>query len=292
MPHSSATRRSRLLLPLLMLLLISLRTARADDECRDHQWGRLANAGPMAVPEVGDIVCRSNGTSRAVVGYYSCKEMADFYLISVERFFMLNPLLKEDCSNIEPNKPYCVAGFKQPPLATDGKCGPLNGNATCSGTEKQCCNAETWTCGDTEADCAPGNCHSGACEGGNIWSLDGRCGWRHRGLGCAGRWGDCCNLEGLCGTGDEFCGVGNCDMGNCTKPDEPLLPIELPWPSGNTPDGTCGGESGYTCNVVWGNCCGAAGRCGSSAEFCGAGCQSKFGQCGTGTSSTASPTST
>lgn len=188
----------------------------------------------------------------------------------------------------------CCFLVKQPLLSPDGKCGPSNNNATCSGTEKQCCNSETWTCGDTDADCAPGTCHSGACEGGNIWSLDGRCGWRHKGLGCAGKWGDCCNLEGLCGTGEEFCGVGKCDMGNCTKVEEPLPPIELPWPTGNTPDGTCGDGSaeGYTCNVVWGNCCGPAGRCGSTTEFCGAGCQAGFGQCGTSTTTSTAPTST
>lgn len=108
MSYSSFTRSSRLLLPLL-LLLYSFRMASAD-ECRPHQWGRLASVGPTSTPEVGEIVCRSNGTSSAVVGYYSCKEMADFYLISVESFFMLNPLLKDDCSNIEPATSYCVAG--------------------------------------------------------------------------------------------------------------------------------------------------------------------------------------
>jgi len=35
------------------------------------------------------------------------------------------------------------------PLATDGLCGPKHNNATCKGTEKQCCNSETWKCGNT-----------------------------------------------------------------------------------------------------------------------------------------------
>ncbi|KAF2719125.1 hypothetical protein K431DRAFT_287008 [Polychaeton citri CBS 116435] len=45
-------------------------------------------------------------------------------------------------------------------------------------------------------------------------------------------------------------------------------------------DGSCGSWSGSTCAP--GYCCSSLGWCGNSAEACGAGCQSGFGQCGSG----------
>lgn len=50
-----------------------------------------------------------------------------------------------------------------------------------------------------------------------------------------------------------------------------------------TPDNTCGGSNGYTCdpsNSYGGPCCSAAGYCGKSDDYCGTGCQSTFGTCG------------
>ena len=45
-------------------------------------------------------------------------------------------------------------------------------------------------------------------------------------------------------------------------------------------DATCGGTSGMTCQgSVFGNCCSPAGWCGSTAAYCGDGCQSGFGLC-------------
>ncbi|KAL8711846.1 MAG: hypothetical protein Q9220_003790 [cf. Caloplaca sp. 1 TL-2023] len=68
-----------------------------------------------------------------------------------------------------------------------------------------------------------------------------------------------------------------------------------------SPDATCGGAKGYTClGSSFGNCCSTNGWCGSTAAYCVTGCQSAFGSCGTGTttssttsiSKTTSPTST
>ncbi|KAM0801442.1 concanavalin A-like lectin/glucanase domain-containing protein [Usnea florida] len=50
-----------------------------------------------------------------------------------------------------------------------------------------------------------------------------------------------------------------------------------------TPDNTCGGSNGYTCdpsNSYGGPCCSAAGYCGKTDAYCGTGCQSAFGTCG------------
>lgn len=46
---------------------------------------------------------------------------------------------------------------------------------------------------------------------------------------------------------------------------------------GQSNDGSCGGDSGFTC--AEGYCCSAHGYCGKSAAYCGTGCQSEFGTC-------------
>lgn len=93
--------------------------------------------------------------------------MATKYGITVDFFFTLNPTLELDCSNIQPKTEYCVDGCKlplsqdvvasarltrtviEPVRAMDQLCGPSNGHATCFGTAYQCCNSETWTCGNS-----------------------------------------------------------------------------------------------------------------------------------------------
>lgn len=152
--------------------------------------------------------------------------------------------------------------------SANGLCGPLHNNATCLGTEYQCCNSETWTCGNSAEDCAAGTCYEGACAGDKVYSTDGTCGTAHGNRLCAGKWGDCCNLNGTCGTGEAFCGISVCQMGNCTQPD---TGPELGWIGGNSTDGTCGGPNKFTCNVVYGYCCNKDNMCGSSASDCGEG---------------------
>ncbi|KAL8905373.1 MAG: hypothetical protein Q9207_002684 [Kuettlingeria erythrocarpa] len=57
-----------------------------------------------------------------------------------------------------------------------------------------------------------------------------------------------------------------------------------------TPDATCGGANGYTCQgSSFGNCCSVNGWCGSTSAYCGTGCQSNFGSC---TGTTTPPTIT
>jgi peptidoglycan/xylan/chitin deacetylase (PgdA/CDA1 family) len=56
-----------------------------------------------------------------------------------------------------------------------------------------------------------------------------------------------------------------------------------------TPDATCGGTNGYTCQgSTFGNCCSPAGWCGSTSAYCGTGCQSAFGTCGSSSSPSSS----
>ncbi|OBT74629.1 hypothetical protein VF21_06412 [Pseudogymnoascus sp. 05NY08] len=186
----------------------------------------------------GQVNCRYSGTTDSEVNYYTCTSLAKFYGISNKVFFTLNPELALDCSNIKPNTPYCVSGFIEPLRSTSGKCGPKNNNATCLGTDFQCCNSQTWTCGNSTQDCAAGTCYEGACPGDTVYSTDGTCGDAFGGRMCAGTWGDCCNFSGKCGTGAAFCAADKCQSGNCTWPDSTTTPPD--WTYGNSTDGTCG----------------------------------------------------
>jgi hypothetical protein len=58
----------------------------------------------------GDIVCRYTATTSGSVNYYTCTELANFYGITVPKFFQLNPTVDEACSNVLADTEYCVAG--------------------------------------------------------------------------------------------------------------------------------------------------------------------------------------
>jgi hypothetical protein len=78
------------------------------DDCQPWQWSSKRDVIP------GQVVCRYTLTSPAEVNYYSCIELADRYDISIDKFFLLNPDLDQDCKTIKPNTDYCVAGCKFP----------------------------------------------------------------------------------------------------------------------------------------------------------------------------------
>jgi hypothetical protein len=125
----------------------------------------LFTCGANGAP--GDIVCRYETTTLGEVNYYTCTELARKYSITVEKFFTLHPSVHKNCDTIKPNTNYCVAGYKlltpvwhnmvnlflnrtglELPVADDGFCGPQHNNSTCLGLDNQCCNGETWKCGD------------------------------------------------------------------------------------------------------------------------------------------------
>ncbi|KAA8622148.1 hypothetical protein SMACR_09577 [Sordaria macrospora] len=222
-------------------------TVRAKNECQPIYWNpgqfekrtldnttisgspaATSTAVPVPVPisnltssgyvPPGQVNCRYTASTEDMdINYYTCTYLANRYGISVEAFFKLNPTVHSDCGNIEADTEYCVRGFIEPLRAYDGLCGPPNNNATCLGVKfGQCCNANTWKCGDSEEDCAPGTCYEGACAGDSVYTTDGNCGKQHGYKQCAGVWGDCCNAAGRCGTGPSFCGYGQCQLGNCS----------------------------------------------------------------------------
>ncbi|KAI1473178.1 carbohydrate-binding module family 50 [Daldinia caldariorum] len=234
----------------------------------------------------GEINCRYWGETDDEIDKDTCSYLSRRYQITIDKFFKLNPDLDQDCGNLRPYTEYCVDGFVEPVRAVDGFCGPPHNNATCLGASQgQCCNSETWMCGNTEEDCAPGTCYEGICFGDKIYSTDGKCGYKHGSRLCAGKHGDCCSIDGKCGTGPDFCGEGVCQSGKCTKSPEGhffagnSFMSQFPWLMGNTTDGTCGGENKFTCNAVYGTCCNKNGRCGSLPKDCGEGCQPEFGIC-------------
>lgn len=79
-------------------------------------------------------------------------------------------------------------------------------------------------------------------------------------------------MDGKCGTGDDFCGRGKCQLGNCTAPARDPPPSDLTFYfRGNSTDGTCGGPNSFTCNLVHGMCCNKDGACGAELSDCGVG---------------------
>jgi hypothetical protein len=119
--------------------------------------------------------------------------------------------------------------------------------------------------------------------------MDGKCGFQHNNLLCGGKWGDCCNREGVCGTGEGFCSNSRCQTGNCTFiiPSPPLLPasttsipVSTPTSGMISPDGSCSGTNKYQCKgSTFGDCCSSSNFCGSTSGHCQAGCQTAFGSC-------------
>lgn len=81
---------------------------------------RNASRGSSIQP--GDINCRFWSRTYDDANYYSCKELANDWAMSLEEFFFLNPTLLPDCSNIEPNARYCVKGCKSRPLNPTSFC--------------------------------------------------------------------------------------------------------------------------------------------------------------------------
>ncbi|KAL2830491.1 hypothetical protein BDW59DRAFT_177835 [Aspergillus cavernicola] len=115
----------------------------------------------------------------------------------------------------------CVSGLCQPNngATTDGTCGPDAGYKTCSNPHfGSCCSIHGY-CGDGAEFCGPGLCYSGDCDpdiGGP--SINGECGPSFAGnKTCTGtQFGDCCSVNGYCGSSDAYCAGGNCYSGACT----------------------------------------------------------------------------
>ncbi|EDU51408.1 CDA1 xylanase chitin deacetylase [Pyrenophora tritici-repentis] len=120
-------------------------------------------------------------------------------------------------------------------------------------------------------------------------STDATCGGK-TGFTCLGStFGNCCSVNGWCGSTADYCGTGcQSGFGNCgsngaapTKPAATSSKAPVATAAGKvTTDGSCGGTAKLTCaGSTFGNCCSQYSYCGTGAAYCGTGCQKAFGKC-------------
>jgi len=191
-------------------------------------------------------------------------------------------------------------------ISTNGKCGKENGNTKCPNNE--CCSQYGY-CGTTKAYCDTG-CQSafGRCNASNATnatkptttvaavvpttssqkiSTDGKCGKENGNTKCPNN--ECCSQYGYCGTTKAYCGTGcqsefgRCNASNANNQTKPTTTVAAVVPTTSSQkistDGKCGKENGNT-KCPNNECCSQYGYCGTTNGYCGAGCQSEFGQCG------------
>lgn len=88
--------------------------------------------------------------------------------------------------------------------------------------------------------------------------------------------GDCCSVNGWCGSSSTYCGTGcQSAFGTCGVTATASGTVV-------STDGSCGGTNAYTCQgSTFGNCCSVNGWCGSTTAYCAtsSGCQAAFGTC-------------
>ncbi|KAI6359417.1 hypothetical protein MCOR25_007072 [Pyricularia grisea] len=121
-------------------------------------------------------------------------------------------------------------------------------------------------------------------------SPDASCGG-NTGNTCQGSsFGNCCSVNGWCGSTADYCGSG-CQkyFGSCTSSGSGSTPSSSAAAASTSTvtssnkvsqDATCGGNTGNTCQgSAFGNCCSVNGWCGSTTNYCGSGCQRGFGTC-------------
>ncbi|KAI0187809.1 hypothetical protein EV127DRAFT_409954 [Xylaria flabelliformis] len=157
------------------------------------------------------------------------------------------------------------------PVSNNGMCGAQqNWTSTCIGSQwGNCCGAGGY-CGTGAAYCGPGNCQEGTCDGAPIpYSTNGLCGSQNNWVDCPAKFGVCCSEFGYCGNGTNYCGAG-CQSGTCaasTTTSSTMAPTQTP--GSISKDGTCGYNGKLTCKgSKFGNCCSAAGYCGSDVYSC------------------------
>lgn len=95
------------------------------------------------------VICRNNATAPAKATYFTCTELRNVYIISVEKFMFLDPSMDPDCTNNQAGESYCVAG-NVVATTTDGTCKPQSKVPYLEYSRCQCCNRETFKCGNAK----------------------------------------------------------------------------------------------------------------------------------------------
>ncbi|KAL7267765.1 hypothetical protein RUND412_009632 [Rhizina undulata] len=116
-------------------------------------------------------------------------------------------------------------------------------------------------------------------------SPDNTCGSAYSGAGnnytCGStNIGTCCSQYGYCGNSTDYCGTGcQIEFGTCTGGSDVAA-------APTTDDFLCGATNdNLICSGV--QCCSQYGYCGNTTDYCGTGCQSAFGSCTGGASTSA-----
>jgi len=148
-------------------------------------------------------------------------------------------------------------------ISIDYRCG--KGKGICP--NGYCCSKYGW-CGTSDKHCSiEEGCNSkfGYCHSPEKTSTNGRCGEY---IGKCPK-GECCSEHGWCGTSDDYCAINKgcqSEFGKCSKKEMPIVKKYA----------KCGEEYG---KCPSGQCCSVYGWCGTGHRYCGAGCQSEFGDC-------------
>jgi len=108
-------------------------------------------------------------------------------------------------------------------------------------------------------------------------STGGNCGSNNGGHTCLNSaFGNCCSQYGYCGTSAAYCGTGcQSGYGSCSGSTGGSTGGGSTYPVSTNDQ--CGTGVGTSCPS--GSCCSEYGWCGTSSEYCKAGCQSAFGKC-------------
>ncbi|KAI1373410.1 hypothetical protein F4677DRAFT_429549 [Hypoxylon crocopeplum] len=233
-----------------------------------------------------NATCRFSVTTD--IWIYCASFLSEFNL-TLDYFMTANPSIGANCSNFQPGATYCVSltNGTSVPISSNGLCGvQQNWTNTCIGSQwGDCCGVGGY-CGTGEDYCGPGNCQEGTCDGAPIpYSTDGLCGSQNKWPECPSKFGLCCSKDGYCGNGTDYCGTG-CQSGPCSSSTTTTTSATSTGPT-QTPgsiskDRTCGYSGQLICKgSTFGDCCSAAGYCGSSQYECldTLGCQSAFGTC-------------
>ncbi|KAI6091580.1 hypothetical protein F4821DRAFT_226441 [Hypoxylon rubiginosum] len=216
----------------------------------------------------------------------NCAGLLSEFNLTLDYFKEANPSIGANCTDFQPGATYCVSltTGNAIPISSNGQCGSQqNWTSTCIGSQwGNCCGIGGY-CGTGEDYCGPGNCQEGSCDGAPIpYSTNGLCGSQNYWPECPPKFGLCCSKDGYCGNGTDYCGTG-CQSGPCsssTTTSSSIGPTQTP--GSISKDGTCGYSGGLVCRgSTFGDCCSAAGYCGSTQYACldTLGCQPGFGTC-------------
>ncbi|KAL0473868.1 hypothetical protein QR685DRAFT_436556 [Neurospora intermedia] len=258
LPHRS-TWPQRLAFYLVALFYLTSTVCAKESECQPIYW----EPGQFEKRDLSDTNAALNSTTAASASISSSLPATATSTSAALVPVTISPLINEDpqpgeincrdadsTEGMEINYYTCTALAARNRISVDTLFG-LN-----PGLDRDCGNIEA----DTEY------CVRGFIE--PIRAYDGLCGPPHKNATCLGTGRQCCNaLTWRCGDSAEDCAEGTCYEGACVGD------------AVYSTDGTCGRDHDFrSCTGIWGDCCNAAGKCGTGPDFCAYGkCQ--LGNC-------------